>query len=74
MVWPFFIFINLIKGIDYICKGLMATCDYALTLSTIANIEAIDCTCKGPMATYDYGLTFSTYVDLIKMFDYICKG
>jgi hypothetical protein len=52
----------------------MATCDYALTLSTIANIEAIDCTCKGPMATYDYGLTFSTYVDLIKMFDYICKG
>lgn len=56
MVWPFFIFINLIKAIDCIYKGLMATCDYGLTLSTIANrIEAIDCTSRGLMATYDNG-------------------
>jgi len=53
----------------------MGTCDYGLTLSTIANLKkTIDCTCRGPMVTCDYGLTFSTSIDLIEMFDYICKG
>jgi hypothetical protein len=66
MVWPFFTFVSLITAIDGTCKGLMATCDYGLTLSTIANLKkTIDCTCRGLMVTCDYGLTFSTFVDFI---------